>query len=63
MFSRLLTKQRLRLELTPLEAPRQLGVSPANYREPEAGERDPDCDAYSAIRELFGWPQASRQTC
>jgi Helix-turn-helix domain len=58
MFSRLLTKHRLRLELTPMRAARSLGMSPANYRELEAGERYPDFDAYSAICELFGWRQA-----
>ena len=34
-----------------------VGVSVREYREIEAGDRDPSPGTYERISELFGWPQ------
>jgi transcriptional regulator with XRE-family HTH domain len=34
-----------------------VGVSVREYREIEAGEREPSPAAYERISELYGWPQ------
>ena len=34
-----------------------IGVSVREYREIEAGDRDPSPGTYERISELYGWPQ------
>ena len=37
-----------------------IGVSVREYREIEAGDREPSPGTYERISELFGWPQTYR---
>ena len=40
-----------------------VGVSAREYREIEAGDREPSPDAYEWIRKLHGWPQKFVEEC
>jgi DNA-binding XRE family transcriptional regulator len=57
MFVEMLLGDRERWGLTQAQAARRFGLSLRTYREIEAGEELFDYDAYSAMCELFGWPQ------
>jgi predicted transcriptional regulator len=61
MFADMLRRDRERWELSVGQAAWRFGVSPAAYRELEAGTRSPSFDTYDRICKLFGWPQAFQQ--
>jgi DNA-binding XRE family transcriptional regulator len=58
MFGDMLKRDRTRWGLSVGQAAWRVGVSPAVYREIEAGTRWPSFETYDRICELFGWPQA-----
>jgi predicted transcriptional regulator len=58
MFADVLQRDRTRWGLSVGQAAWRFGVSPAVYREIEAGTRWPTFDTYDRICKLFGWPQA-----
>jgi hypothetical protein len=64
MFSILLARDRRAAGFTVGKVAWRISVTPAVYRDFEAGTRWPDWDAYDRICRLYGWPQtfvASRQ--
>ncbi len=58
MLTDMLKRDRERWGMSEHQAARRFRVSVTAYRQIEAGERSPDFATYSAICELFGWPQA-----
>ncbi len=58
MFSTMLQRDRTHSALSVGQAAWRFGVSPAVYREIEAGTRWPSFETYDRICKLFGWPQA-----
>jgi transcriptional regulator with XRE-family HTH domain len=62
MFTDMLRRDRERWGMTEAQTARRFRVSLRDYREIEAGERDPDFATYDAICKLFGWPQAFVQS-
>lgn len=53
----MLACDRERSGLTVAQAARRLGVSPATYREIEAGTRSPTFETWDRIYKSYGWPQ------
>jgi hypothetical protein len=58
MFGDMLQRDRTRWGLSIGQAAWRFHVSPAVYRELEAGTRWPSFETYDRICKLFGWPQS-----
>ena len=56
-FPDMLAEDRQQAGFTVGQVAWRIGVSPAVYRELEAGTAWPSSDAYHAISALFGWPE------
>jgi Helix-turn-helix domain len=57
-FPGMLERDRRREGLRVCRAAWLIGVTVREYREMEAGNRDPSNDAWERLCELDGWPQA-----
>jgi transcriptional regulator with XRE-family HTH domain len=58
MFADLLRADRERFGLSTGQAASRIGISPAEYRRLEAGDRWPSWEAYDRICRAFGWPRS-----
>jgi transcriptional regulator with XRE-family HTH domain len=56
-FPRMMQRNRKREGLRVCRAAWLVGVSVREYREIEAGDREPSPDTYERISGLYGWPQ------
>lgn len=56
-FPKMLERDRERCGFTVGQVAWRLGVSVREYREIEAGDREPSPGTYETISELHGWPQ------
>jgi hypothetical protein len=57
-FRQMMRKDRGRQGLRECRAAWQIGVSVREYREIEAGERDPDLVTWRRMVDVFNWPKA-----
>jgi transcriptional regulator with XRE-family HTH domain len=56
-YPEMMKRARKREGLRVCRAAWLVGVSVREYREIEAGDRQPSPDTYERISELYGWPQ------
>jgi predicted transcriptional regulator len=57
MLPKMLEHDRRRAGWSVGQAAWRLGVSPAEYRELEAGARSPNFETWDRICQLYAWPQ------
>jgi len=58
MFATILKRDRIRNGMTEAQLARRLGVSVADYRAVEAGDKPATLAMYSRTVKLFGWPES-----
>jgi len=56
-YAAMMERDRKREGLRVCRAAWRIGVSVREYREIEAGDREPSFDTYRRICNLYGWPQ------